>query len=43
MNWRHWTGIVLGAAAGVALAVALHRYAKFADPMVDEKVGEVVY
>ena len=43
MTWRHWIGVLLGAGAGVALAVALHKSARFADPVVDEREGGIGY
>ena len=43
MSWRHYVAMLLGAATGVAIAVALHRYADYADANVTESEGEVIY
>ena len=39
MGAKAWTGLLLGAAVGIALAWALHQFAEYEDPTVSE-VGD---
>ncbi|HYM46745.1 MAG TPA: hypothetical protein VES65_11380 [Solirubrobacteraceae bacterium] len=43
MTWRHWIAIVLGAGAGVAVAVGLRKLRIYTGASVTEAQGSVVY
>lgn len=43
MKLTTWIGIALGAAVGVALAMAGHRFAQYADAKVQEAEGVLGY
>ena len=36
MGGKAWSGIILGAAVGLAIAWALHQFTKYVDPTVTE-------
>jgi hypothetical protein len=43
VTWKHLLGIGLGAAAGIGIAWALHRWAEYTDATVVEVEGSIGY